>query len=151
MIENSLDKLTGEFKIKAKVLMEVCNAMKIRITPYETYRTRTRQAWLVSQWKSWTMNSYHLKWLAVDRVFSDSKWQPTWVGKYPSVHFIGFMCGVTPIYKNKKLVESCHIQDDGTTIARVMQKNSARWNKETKKNQDLLGLVNATFRKYGYK
>ena len=61
------------------------------------------------------------------------------------------MCGCTPIYKGKKLIESCHLQDDGKTIAQVMKNNSARYQKETKKNQDILALVNATFRKYGYK
>lgn len=150
MIENSLEKLKGEFKTKSKVLMEVCNAMKFRITPFETLRSKVRQAWLVAQWKSWTMNSKHLEGKAVDWVFTKN-WQPSWVGPYPSIHFIGFMCGCTPIYKGKKLIESCHLQDDGKTIATVMKNNSARYQKETKKNQDILALVNATFRKYGYK
>lgn len=151
MIENSLDKLTGEFKIKSKVLMAVCNFLKLRITPYETWRSKSRQAWLVNQWKSWTMNSKHLEWKAVDWVFSDTKWQPSWVWKYPSIHFIGFMCGVTPIYNKWKLVESCHLQDTGESIVSVMKNNSARYAKETKKNQNLLSLVNTTFRKYWYK
>ena len=49
MIENSLDKLTGEFRIKSKVLMTVCNIMKLRITPFETLRYKERQKWLVAQ------------------------------------------------------------------------------------------------------
>jgi hypothetical protein len=61
MIENSLEKLTGEFKIKSKVLMSVCNAIKIRISPFETTRTITRQRWLVAQGKSWTLKSKHLE------------------------------------------------------------------------------------------
>jgi hypothetical protein len=32
-----------------------------------------------------------------------------------------------------------------------MKKNSARWGKETKKNQALLSAVNDEFRKYWYK
>lgn len=150
MIENSLDKLIGEFKIKSKVLMEVCNYMKFRITPYETTRSKTRQAWLVSQWKSWTMKSKHLEWKAVDRVFNTSSGQPSWVWKYPSIHYIWFMCWCTPIYKNGKLIESCHLQDDWKSINTIMKNNSTRWLKSSKKDQDLLSLVNKTFRKYWY-
>jgi hypothetical protein len=79
MIENSLDKLTGEFKTKSKVLMEVCNSLKIRISPYETWRSATRQKWLVAQGKSWTLKSKHLEGKAVDRVFKTTAGQPTWV------------------------------------------------------------------------
>ena len=150
MIENSLEKLYWEFKIKSKVLMEVCNYLKIRITPYETLRNKTRQARLVSQWKSWTMNSKHLEGKAVDRVFTNSNWQPSWIGKYPSVHYIWEMCWCTPIYKNWKLIESCHLQDNGKTINTIMKNNSTRWLKSSKKDQDLLSLVNKTFRKYWY-
>ena len=151
MIDNSLNLLKGEFRIKSKVLLEVCNKLKLRITPYETKRSLIRQKWLVAQGKSWTLKSKHIEWLAVDRVFSNTKWQPSWVGKYPSVHFIGFMCGVTPIYRNKKLIESCHLQDDGKSIVAVMKNNSARYQKETAKNQALLTEVNTAFRRYWYK
>ena len=156
MIENSLSKLVWEFQIKSKVLMEVCNSIKIRITPFETYRSRARQARLYANKKPGQAvakpgQSYHERGKAVDWVFTSPSWQISWVWSYPSVHFVWFMCWVTPIYKNGQLVESCHLQDDGTTIARVMQKNSTRYGKETKKNQDLLSLVNTTFRKYWYK
>lgn len=151
MIENSLDKLTGEFKTKSKVLMEVCNSLKIRISPYETWRSATRQKWLVAQGKSWTLKSKHLEGKAVDRVFKTTSGQPTWVWPYNSVHFIGEMCWCVPIYKNGKLIESCHLQDDGKTIATIMKNNSARWKKETAKNQALLAAVNEAFRRYWYK
>lgn len=151
MIENSLDKLTGEFKIKSKVLLEVANKLWFKIMPFETLRSKSRQAWLVAQGKSWTMKSKHLDGKAVDWVFKNVKWQPTWVWPYPSIHYIGFMCGVTPIYSKWRLIESCHLQDDGKTIVSVMKANSAKRFKETKKNKDMLALVNATFRKYGYK
>lgn len=150
MIENSLEKLTGEFKIKSKVLMDVANQLGFKIMSFETTRSRLRQAWLFAQGKSWTMNSKHIGGKAVDRVFRTPKWQPSWAGPYKSIHYIGFMCWVTPIYKNGRLIESCHLQDDGKTIATIMKNNSARWKKETKKNQAMLKLVNDTFRKYGY-
>ena len=79
MIINSLDKLTGEFKTKSKVLMEVCNALKIRISPFETWRSVTRQKWLVAQGKSWTLKSKHLEGKAVDRVFKTAAGQPSWI------------------------------------------------------------------------
>ena len=151
MINNDLNLLKWEFKIKSKVLMEVCNSLKIRISPFETTRTITRQRWLVAQGKSWTLKSKHLEWKAVDRVFKTTSGEPTRIGKYPSVHFVWFMCGVTPIYSKWKLIESCHLQDDGQSIATIMKKNSARYHKESAKNQALLSAVNTEFRKYGYK
>lgn len=156
MIDNSLESLKGEFRIKSKVLMEVCNAMKFRITPFETFRTRARQAWLYANKKPgqpvgvpWT--SMHEKGKAVDWIFSTPSGQPSWVWPYPSIHFIWFMCGCTPIYSKGKLIESCHLQDDGKSIATVMKNNSARYQKETAKNQALLAEVNAAFRRYWYK
>lgn len=156
MIENNLDKLKWEFQIKSKVLMEVCNSIKIRITPFETYRSRARQARLYTNKKPGQAvakpgQSMHERGKAVDWVFASPSWQISWVWKYPSVHFVWFMCWVTPIYKNGKLIESCHLQDDGKSIAQVMKNNSARWKKETAKNQALLAAVNEAFRKYGYK
>lgn len=41
--------------------------------PFETLRSKTRQAWLVAQGKSWTMKSKHLDGKAVDRVFKTPK------------------------------------------------------------------------------
>lgn len=151
MINNSLDSLKWEFKIKSKVLMEVANKLWFKIIPFETLRSKVRQARLVAQGKSWTMNSYHLTGKAVDRVFKNAKWQPSRVWPYPSIHFIGFMCGCTPIYSKGKLIESCHLQDNGKTIATIMKNNSARWKKETAKNQALLAAVNEAFRRYWYK
>lgn len=151
MIDNSLESLRGEFKIKSKVLMTICNKLKLRISPFETKRSLTRQKWLMAQGKSWTLKSKHLDGLAVDWVFTLPNGQPSWVGKYPSVHFIGAMCGCVPIYKNGRLIESCHLQDDWKSIAVVMKNNSARYMKESAKNQELLKLVNDCFRTYWYK
>jgi hypothetical protein len=77
MFDNSLDSLKKEMSIKSKVLMEVCNKLKFRITPFETKRTLARQKRLVAQGKSWTLNSKHLDGLAVDRVFKTERGQPS--------------------------------------------------------------------------
>lgn len=152
MIENSLDKLSWEFKIKSKVLMEVSNKLWFKIIPFETKRSLLRQKWLKAQGKSRTLKSKHLEGKAVDRVFVTPKWQPTRSGPYKSIHYLGALCGCTPIYNTKgQLIESCHLQDTWESIAKVMARNSMKWHKETKKNQTILSLVNTTFRKYWYK
>lgn len=43
----------------------------------QQYRTKEQQAELVKQWKSWTMDSKHMKWLAVDLYSDDKFWAPT--------------------------------------------------------------------------
>lgn len=157
MIENSLDKLLWEFKIKAKVLMEVVRLKYPGFAPFETFRTKARQQWLYNNKKPGQAvgipgSSYHEKGLAVDWIFLNKKWQPTWLGDYPYVHMIGFMCGMTPIYKNKKLVESCHLQSEGKAIISVMLNNSKRYVKsKLTQEQKLLKTVNDCFRKYWYK
>lgn len=157
MIENSLDKLIWEFRTKAKVLMEIVRLKYPGLAPFETFRTRARQARLYANKKPWQAvgipgTSYHEKGLAVDWVFLNKNWQPTWKGDYPYVHMIWFMCGMTPIYDGKKLVESCHLQSDNRTIAAVMISNSTQYGKtKSIAEQKLLSAVNTAFRRYGYK
>jgi hypothetical protein len=101
--------------------------------------------------KSWTMESKHLIWCAVDLVFLNSKWQPTWKWDYKYLHMVGFMCWLTPIYANGKLIESCHLQSDGLQIKTIMTKNSDRYRlSKLRREQNLLSAVNTAFRKYGY-
>ena len=146
MIEKRTVLLTEPFKTKVKVFMRIVKRWYNNLAPFETIRTKERQEWLVKNGKSWTMNSYHLKWLAVDRVFLNQKRKPTRIGNYDYLHYVGKMCWMTGIYKNWKLIEECHLQDDWRTIEQVKEDNSKRYNSITnKEEQDLLHSVNVLF------
>lgn len=153
MINNKIEDLVNPFRDKVRVFMAVVRLRYKNISPFETLRTKERQKWLFENGKSRTLNSYHLKWKAVDRVFLDKKWNPTWVWDYKYLHYIGFFCGMTPIYNSKwKLLESCHLQDDGRTIKNVMKKNSENRHKtKSKTEQNILNWINEWFRLLWYK
>ena len=150
-IENSLDALFWECKTKQKVLQEIVRKKYPWFAPFETFRTRARQAWLYSQLKGrWPVakagTSYHEKWLAVDRIFLNTKWQPTWKGDYNYVKMISGMCGLVGVAG-----ESCHIQTDKRLIRIVMQNNSDRYKKSKLwREQKLLSELNTCFRKYWF-
>lgn len=152
MIESSLDKLTGECKIKAKVLKAIVNKKYPGLVPFETYRSKPRQAWLYSQLKwRWPVakpgTSKHELGKGIDRVFLNKNWQPTWKWDYAYVQYVAWMCGLIGVKW-----ESCHTQDDGRAIVKVMLDNSKRYNKSNQwREQNLLSAVNTEFRKYGYK
>lgn len=152
MIINSLDKLTGECRIKAKVLQEVVRKKYPNFAPYETWRSRARQAWLYQQLKhKWPVakpgTSYHEIGKAIDRIFLNSKGQSTWKWDYAYIQYVAAMCGLVGIRW-----ESCHTQDNKKPIITCMKANSARYNKSKFGwEQKLLSAVNTAFRKYGFK
>lgn len=152
MIDNDIEKLSQPFKDKIKVFLAVVKIYKKNVTIFEWLRTLERQKRLVINWKSWTMNSYHLVGKAVDLVFMNNKNQPTWIGDYKFLHYIWHFCWITPIYNSKwQLIESCHLQDNKKSIKDVMKTNSDNWHKaESKKEQDFLAQVNFGFRILGY-
>ena len=69
-----LDKLDRRFREKVKFWLEDCEELGIFIT--ETWRTKERQAYLVDQGYSWTMDSDHRKGLAVDIAFEGKELYP---------------------------------------------------------------------------
>ena len=144
MIDKNLEHLQEPFRTFAKVFLEVFKMRHPNVAPFETLRTRGRQLTLMATGKSRTMNSYHLKWLAVDRVFNDAKGQPTRKGDYYQLQWIGAMCGMRRIKQ-----ELCHTERNGNTIKQQIEANSARY----MKTQDpwehyRLHLVNEALRKH---
>lgn len=147
MINNNIEELSEPFKSKIKVFMAVVKIYKNNVAIFEWLRTKERQKWLVNNWKSWTMNSYHLTGRAIDLVFMNDKNKPTWIWDYKFLHYVWFFCGLTPIYSNGKLVESCHLQDDWKKIETIMKTNSdSRHTAKSQKEQELLKQVNFGFR-----
>lgn len=142
-IENSLEKLSGEFRTKAKVFLEVIRKRYPNVSPFETLRTTSRQMLLVAQGKSRTLKSKHLEGKAVDWVFMKGN-QPTWAGDYYFLQWIATMCGMARIKQ-----ELCHTQDNGVSIADQMANNSKRYNNTIDRGEmQRLHDVNECFRKY---
>ena len=152
MIENKLSKTVGEACIKFNVLHTVVCAKYPGFAPFETWRSRARQAWLYAQLKGkWPVakpgTSMHEKGKGVDWIFKNSKGQVTRSGDYKYVQYVAAMCGLVWVKG-----ESCHTQDNGKTIKVTMNTNSARYNlTKSASEQKLLSLVNTTFRKFWYK
>ncbi len=149
-IENRIELLAEPFKTKVKVFISIIRKKYPKLAPFETIRTKERQKWLVANGKSRTMNSYHLLWKAVDWIFLDEKWNPTWTWDYKYLHYIWFFCWMTPIYNNKwQVMEMCHLQDDRKIIKTVMKNNSEkRKASKVQREKDLLNQINNEFRKY---
>ena len=148
-ILNSIELLVVPFKWKIKSLMTVVKVKYPNLAAFETKRSTGRQKRLVDNNKSWTMKSLHLVGKAVDFVFLNKKGQPTRTGDYKYLHYVGYMCWVTPIIVKGKLLEQCHLQDTDISIQDQIAINSDRWHKATEQwEKDLLHAVNNELRKY---
>jgi len=149
MIDNKIESLEEPFRTKVRVFLTMVKIKYPNVAPFETRRSLARQKRLKVMGKSWTLNSKHIVGKAVDWVFLNKRLDPTRTGDYKFLHYIGFMCGMTPIYSKGKLIESCHLEDDGRTIKQVMNGNSTRYNAcGILAEENLLASVNKEFRKY---
>lgn len=63
----------SEFLVMVSKLISFCAITGITVFVNEWYRTKERQAELVKQGKSWTMNSKHIEGLAVDLIILKGK------------------------------------------------------------------------------
>lgn len=146
MIDNNIEHLVDPYKTKCKVFLEVCRKKYPRLWVFETLRNLDRQKWLVQNGKSWTLKSYHLKWLAADYIFYDKNNNPTRKWDYAYLKYVWVMCGMETIAK-----EQCHLQDNGKAIPVVMKTNSTRRASATPTDKKLLSSINDLFRRYWYK
>ena len=151
MIDNSFDKLTKEFRIKSFVLLTVVQLKYPGLRPFETYRTKARQTRLYANKKgkgpvARPGTSMHEQGRAVDRVFLDKNWKVTRIGDYKYLTKVWAMCWVVGVPG-----ESCHLQDNGKTIAYIMSANSKARGKASVADGKLLSMVNNGFRGFWYK
>ena len=143
MIDKNINNLKEPFRTKCKVFLQCIHTKYPNIEQFETLRTKSRQLMLLSTGKTWTLNSYHIKWLACDRVFMKN-WQPTRSWDYYFLQWIATMCGMTRIKQ-----ELCHTQDLWNTIENQIYLNSQRYiHTADAWEQYRLHLVNKTFREY---
>lgn len=146
-----LSKIQKQTADKANVLQTVARKYGLMVVPFETLRTKERQAELYSIGRTiqknkkpvtWTMHSLHLSGKAVDRVF-EKTWRQ-W--DRDSFWHIAKLC-----WFEKVSNESCHTQDNEFTIGMQMKSNSSKRQQATPSERTLLKTINDTFRSLWYK
>ena len=119
--QNSIDLLSKNFKAKFILRWDEVSKKYPNARVFESLRTKERQQWLywVGRTHSlerkpitWTLVSKHLTWDAVDIVFNDSKWNPTWNWPYAELIEMAKVYGID----NLSPTETCHFQDNGKPL-----------------------------------
>ena len=143
-IQRDINLLQEPFKTKSKVFLAIARKKYPNIYVFETLRSYQRQLLLFAKgmWITRTMKSKHREWKAMDIVFLYG-WQPKRQWDYNFIHYIAEMCWMRWLKW-----ESCHIEDDGRSIMKLMADNSWRWGWSDTTTQYRLKEVNWEFRKY---
>ena len=121
-IDNKIDHLDYQTMIKYLGFKKQAHELWEIIWEFETLRTLERQRELLKKWQSKTMNSYHLKWKAIDVVYYD-KWKPSRKWNYNLLHKIWKCYWLDGIGS----WDACHFQDNWLSINSQKVKNSATW------------------------
>lgn len=171
MINNSINSLEPRTKKKVQSFLSLAKDDKLDCFIFEALRLLSRQHELfgygrtkatlkkygvnpkfskpLEKKRTRTLESKHLIGQAVDIVFdvnSDPKIQrPVWSGNYERLIFIGkcvWLFNLSPR-------ETCHFEDDGRTLQKVIDDNSIKRHQTTDPiYKDYLHKVNNTIRKY---
>lgn len=136
MISRDINALDSKFKIKVIDFLDEVKSKWFDIMIFEGLRTKERQAELYAQgrtkpWKivTWTLQSNHLTGKAIDIVFKDAKWNPTWNWDYDSLIAIAKKYWI----RNLKPRETAHFEDD--------------WSEYISK-KEILNLTNSIMKEY---
>ncbi len=115
MINNNIEDLEVNFKEKVKLFIQEAKATWLDIIIFEWLRSLERQKYLYSIWRTielnkkpitWTLQSNHLTWKAVDIVFKDKNWNPSWSWDYDTLIWIANKYWIN----NLKPKETCHFE-----------------------------------------
>lgn len=135
-INRDIEQLESNFKLKVKDFLDEVKLKWFDIMIFEWLRSQARQNELYAQWRTtswkivtWTLTSNHANWKAVDIVFKDSSWNPSWSWDYDTLIEIAKKYWI----KNLKPKETCHFECD--------------WTKYTKK-EDLISTILQTMKDY---
>lgn len=169
MINNDINSLTNRAKNKVQILLNVARQEGLDCFIFEAKRSLDRQQelfwygrtmlelkkyWVPEKYakpnekeRTWTLQSKHLIWQAVDIVFDSNKdpkvKAPSWNWNYKRLIEIGILCWLYNLAPR----ETCHFEDDGSTIETTIKKNSDKWHKETDiKIKKTLHDINEMFR-----
>lgn len=164
-IQRSLDLLTPQTNRKITVLIKMANHVGMDVYAFETLRTYQRQCYLYGlrrtaaecikagidpafatpnapKLRTWTLKSKHLTGEAADITFDinhDPKiYNPSWQGDYKTLIWFAGMLGL----RNLAPTETCHFEDDGSSLITVLVKNSARRVFADDRTRNMLHLAN---------
>lgn len=170
MIDNNIGKLHPRTKKKVQVFLDTAkDILWLDIYVFEARRTLERQYELYGKGRTqtalkkagvpieyarpnekvvtWTLQSNHLKWKAVDIVFDVDKdpkiRRPSWNGNYTALIYIANYIGL----RNLAPLELCHFEDNNVWIKSIVDKNSKLWHTATEEDRKLLNYINEWFRK----
>ena len=171
MINSNLELLERNTKIKAKALIDLAQQNWLDVYVFEWLRSIERQyelfgkgrttatlrkAWVHTKYANpnakkvtWTIQSNHLKWQAIDIVFDldkdPKKKRPSWNGNYQLLIYLSEYVGL----RNLAPLETCHFEHNSTTVEAVLENNSKlRHLSQNQNERDFLHNVNNTIRKY---
>ena len=118
-INNSIDSLQSNFKNKVIDFLREVRIKYPNVDIFEAFRSKERQKeyysigrrWIA--WEkpvTWTMNSKHNEWKAVDIIFINTQWNPEWYWDYK------YLIEISKKYWLKNLApdELCHFECDWT-------------------------------------
>lgn len=159
MINNNVNSLSPTFRKKfdlwrAEVITKYPNAVV-----FEARRSQERQSWLYSQWRTrpwkiitWTLNSNHKDWNAVDIVFRNNG-RLEWVWPYNDLIEIAKKYWI----RNLAPRELCHFEDDGTPYAHQVEIDKDiqtlvddwifNWNYEPMDNKRIIKIIAKLYNK----
>jgi len=171
MINNNLNQLERNTKIKAQALIDLAQQEWLDVYVFEWLRSQERQfelfgrgRWAISLKRARvpvkyanpkakkvtrTVQSKHIEWKAVDIVFDTNKdpkvRRPSWNGKYSALIYLAQFIWL----RNLAPLETCHFEHNDVSIESVLENNSNLWKKSiNQEEKDFLHNVNKTIRKY---
>lgn len=106
--------LKSPFKERVIAFLEEAKKKWFNVMPFETLRTPKRQQELYAIWRTtdlnkypltWTLQSKHLTGNAIDIVFKDANWNPSWQWDYK------WLIALSKKFNLKTLwIEQCHFE-----------------------------------------
>lgn len=120
-IFNSLDMLTDSFQKKVELFLDDAKSKWFNIKVFESFRTQERQQELYKIWRpptaehpqpvTWTLESKHLTWQAVDIVFVKN-WEISWDWNYQALRAIASQYQIWNLWSR----ELCHFEDNNLPL-----------------------------------
>ena len=132
---NKIEDLEKDFQKKVKAFLEEAKE-KFKIEIFEWYRTYTRQLYLYSLWRTrewkkvtWTLNSDHFTWKAIDIVFRDENNKITWEWNYRWLAKIAEKYWIRNLWI-EKWVDFAHFYDNWkASYLYIKKKHMSKYNK----------------------
>lgn len=114
-----LNKLDWQFKLKVEAFLDDKDCKRLWVFITESYRSKERQQYLFNSWRirkwpilTWTLNSMHCKWLAID-IACNVPWKlyPKNIKWWNSVYAVAEKYNIRSLYKTH-WVDKPHLEDN---------------------------------------